>query len=162
MRSKIAAGASAGFVGGIGAAALLSVMAVTGRDGDIIGAITLVSNSVRSNSLLVGWLIQLAVGTVIGASFGILFGASVLQSESTACWATIYSIAWWIVGWFVVMPLPFRLTPWAAVENPSLFQIAVAGMLACLGYGAVLAGILTWLVRRPPRTTEESERARRA
>ena len=160
MRSEVGAGASAGLAGGLIAGALLSVMAVTGREGDLIRAITLVSNSVRSNSLLVGWLIVLAVGTVIGASFGILFGASARRSESTACWATIYSIAWWIVGWFVAMPSPLRLAPLAAVEDPSRFQIAVAGVLACLGYGAVLGGIFTWLVRWPLRT-EESERLRR-
>src|SRR5205807_9922004 len=52
-------------------------------------------------------------------------------------------IAWWILGWFAVMPSPLRDAPWAAVRDPALFQLAVAGLLACLSYGAALGGAFT-------------------
>src|SRR5439155_1685343 len=37
---------------------------------------------------------------------GVLYTASGLRSESAATWSTIYGLAWWIGGWFAVMPPP--------------------------------------------------------
>lgn len=107
----------------------------------------------------VGWFVQLLISTAMGAFFGVLFAALAKRPQSAAGWAVIHGIAWWIVGWLVMMPRAFRLPPWS--PNPSPFQIAVAGLLACLGYGAVLGGMFAWL-RQRPRSTERSEHVRRA
>lgn len=165
MRSGFVIGAGAGLVGGIAAAAVLSIVAIKGREGDVTRAITLVSHTVRSDSLVVGWLVQLAVATAIGALFGVLYTASGLRRESAACWATIYGIAWWIGGWFAVMPPPLRFAPWAAIRDPALFQLAVAGLLACLGFAAALAGAFTLFgragVRQAMSELERDPRRRR-
>jgi hypothetical protein len=84
MRSGIVVGAGAGFAGGIAAAAVLSIVAIKGRQGEITRAITLVSHTVRSDSLVVGWLVQLAVATAIDALFGVLYTSSGLRRESAA------------------------------------------------------------------------------
>jgi hypothetical protein len=148
MRSGIAIGAGAGFVGGVVAAVVLSILGIKGHDGQIARAITLVSHAAHSDSPVAGWLVQIAVVTVIGALFGVLYAATGLRRESAAFWATIYGLAWWIVGWFAVMPPPLRFAPWEAARDPALFQLAIAGLLACLGFGAVLAGAFT-LFGRP-------------
>lgn len=140
MRSGITIGAAAGLAGGIVAAAVLSILAVKGPDGTIMRAITLVSHTVGSDSLVAGWLVQIAAAVVIGALFGVLYTASGLRRESAAYWATMYGIAWWIIGWFAVVPAPLRFAPWAALRDPASFQLAVAGLLPCLGIGAALAG----------------------
>jgi hypothetical protein len=110
-------------------------------------------------------------GVAIGAGAGLtggIVGAGVLSilgikgRESSAFWATIYAIAWWIVGWFAVMPPPLRYKPWAAVRDPALFQLAVAGLLACLVYGAALAGGFTLFGRSEARNNEELARSARA
>jgi len=44
-----------------------------------------------------------------------------------------------------VMPPPLRLAPWQALADPLLFQMAVAGLLACLAFGTALAGAFTLL-----------------
>jgi hypothetical protein len=143
MRSAIIVGAGAGLAGGGAAAVVLSILAVKGPQGEITRAITLVSPSARSDGLASGWLAQIAAAMAIGALFGVLYEVAGLRRESAAFWATVYGIAWWIVGWFALMPPPLRFAPWEAAEDPSLFQLAVAGLLACLGYGAVLAGAFT-------------------
>ena len=72
----------------------------------------------------------------------------------------MYGIAWWIVGWFAVMPPPLRYAPWEAVKDPALFQLAMGGLLACLGYGEALAGAFT-LFGRAGATSDERARAGR-
>jgi hypothetical protein len=143
MRSGTVIGAGGGFVGGIVAAFVLSILGIKGHEGQIARAITLVSHTVHTESLVGGWLVQIAIATAIGALFGVLYTAAGLRRESAAFWATIYSLAWWIVGWFAVMPPPLRFAPWAAAKDPALFQLAVAGLLACLAFGAALAGAFT-------------------
>jgi hypothetical protein len=117
MRSGIVVGAGAGFVGGIAAAAALSIVAIKGRQGEITRAIALVSQT------------QLAVATAIGALFGVLYTALGLRRESAAYWATMYGIAWWIVGWFAVMLPQRRYAPW---EQRSSVVPARRGRLARL------------------------------
>lgn len=153
MKSGIALGAGAGFVGGIAAAIVLAILGIKGHEGQMTHAIVLVSPTIGSGSFLVGALIQIAVATVIGALFGVLYEAAGLGRESVAAWATFYAIAWWIVGWFAVMPPPLRFAPWEAFDDPALFQLAVAGLVASLGFGAVLAGAFTLFGR-----TEASRR----
>jgi hypothetical protein len=148
MRSGFAIGAGAGFVGGLVAALVLSILGIKGQEGGIVWAITLVSQAVGSDRLLVGGLVLIAVSAALGALFGLLYTAAGLRRESAAGWASAYGLAWWIVGWFAVTPPPLRFAPWKALEDPALCQLAVAGLLAGLGFGAALAVAFT-LFGRP-------------
>ena len=71
-----------------------------------------------------------------------------LRLDSAAFWALFSGVAWWMVGWLMLLPPPLRLAPWTAIRDPSLVQIAVAGALAALGYGAVFALVFAWLEQR--------------
>jgi len=117
-----------------------AILGIKGHEGEMTRAIALVSHTVRSDGWVAGWIVQIAVATVIGALFGVLYSVFGLRRDSAAFWATIYGVAWWIVGWFAVMPAPLRFAPWAAIADPALFQLAVAGLLASLSFGAALAG----------------------
>jgi hypothetical protein len=143
MRSAIAIGAGAGLIGGAVAALVLSILGIKGHEGQIARAITLVSHTVHSDGLVGGWLVEVVIAVAVGALFGVLYAAAGLRRESAAFWATFYSLVCWIVGWFAVMPPPLRFAPWAALKDPTLFQLAVAGLISCLGFGAVLAGAFT-------------------
>jgi len=143
MKSGIAVGAGAGLAGGLVATLMLWILGIKGHEGQIASPITLLSHLVGSSNLVAGALVLIVVGTAVGALFGLLYAALGLRRESVAWWATLYGIAWWIVGWFAVMPPPLRLAPWHALADPLLFQMAVAGLLACLAFGAALAGAFT-------------------
>jgi hypothetical protein len=143
MRSAVAIGAGAGLIGGAVGAAILSIVAIKGSSGEMTRAVILAAHAAHSDSPVLGWLVLMAAGLLIGALFGALYWVCGIRRESAAWWATLYALAWWVVGWFAVMPPPLRFAPWAATENPALFQLAVAGLLACLGYGATLAGAFT-------------------
>jgi hypothetical protein len=84
MRSGIAIGAGAGFVGGIVAAIVLSILGIKGHEGEITRAITLVSPTVRSDRGVAGWIVLSAVATALGALFGVLYTMSRLRRESAA------------------------------------------------------------------------------
>jgi len=142
MRSVVI-GAGAGLAGGIAGAGVLSILGIKGHEGQIARAIMLMSNAVGSDRFVVGWLVQIAAAVVIGALFGLLYTLAGIRRESAAFWATFYGLVCWIVGWFAVMPPPLRYAPWAALHDPALFQLAVAGLLACVTFGAVLAGAFT-------------------
>ena len=159
MKSGITIGAGAGFVGGLAAALLLAILGIKGHEGQMTHAIILVSPTVGSGSFVVGGLIQVAVATALGALFGVLYDSAGLGRESVAAWATLYAIAGWLVGWFAVMPRPLRFAPWEAVEDPALFQLAFAGLLACLGFGAALAGAFTLFGRSEASTRAARRRA---
>jgi hypothetical protein len=160
MRSQIAIGAGGGFVGGLAASLALSILGVQGHAGQIARPISLVAHTIRSDSLVTGCLVQIAITTVIGALFGLLYPVAGLRRESAAFWATAYGLAWWIVGWFAMMPPPLRYAPWAAVKDPALFQLAVAGLLAGLAFGAALAGAFTLF--GVPEDSRRDARARAA
>src|SRR5262245_61171348 len=114
MRSAIAIGAGAGLIGGAVGAAMLSIVKIKGLDGELIRPIVLVARAVHSESSARGLLVLLAAGLLIGALFGALYWASGIRRESAAWWATLYGLAWWVAGWFAVMPEPLRFAPWAA------------------------------------------------
>src|SRR5262245_34252108 len=145
MKSGIALGAGAGLAGGLVATLMLWILGIKGHEGQITSPIALLSHLVGSSSLVAGGLVLIVVGTAVGVLFGVLYAAVGLRRESVAGWATLYGMAWWIVGWFAVMPPPLRLAPWQALADPLLFQMAVAGLLACLAFGTALAGAFTLL-----------------
>ena len=141
-------GAGAGLAAGIAAGLLLSIMKVKDRQGDLTWAITLASGPARADKLLAGWLVQLVFGTALGVLFGLLFTALRLRREAAALWALGIGIAWWMTCWFVLMPPRLRHAPWAEISDPSQMQVAVAGVLAAMGYAAILAVVFTWLDQR--------------
>jgi hypothetical protein len=63
-------------------------------------------------------------------------------------WALAIGIAWWVVCWFILLPSGLRHAPWTEIGDPSLTQIAVAGVVAAMGYAAILAVVFAWLEQR--------------
>ena len=146
--SGLVDGAGAGLAAGIAAGVLLSIMEVKDRQGDLTWAITLASGPARADKLLAGWLIQLLFGTALGVLFGLLFTALRLRREGAAVWALAIGVAWWVVCWFILLPSGLRHAPWTEIGDPSLTQIAVAGVVAAMGYAAILAVVFAWLEQR--------------
>ena len=143
--SGLVDGAGAGLAAGIAAGLMLSIMEVKNRQGDMTWAITLASGPVRADKLLAGWLFQLVIGTALGVLFGLLFAAFRLRREGAALWALGVGIAWWMVCWFVLMPPGLRHAPWTEISDPSQTQVAMAGLVAAMGYAAILAVVFAWL-----------------
>src|SRR2546425_13200429 len=108
MGSGVVVGAGAGLAGGVVGAGVLSILGIKGHEGEITRAILLVSHAVRSDSLVVSWLVQIGAATVIGALFGALYTACGLRRESAAWRATVYGLAWWLRCGFAGSPAPLR------------------------------------------------------
>jgi hypothetical protein len=143
--SGIVAGAGAGLAAGIVAGLLLSIVEVNNRQGDLTWAIALAWGPAVADKLVAGWVVQLVVGVGLGVLFGISFTALKLPLESVAVWALVSGVFWWIVCWFALMPQALRSPPWGPISDAYQLQVIVAGVLAALGYAAVLAAVFAWL-----------------
>jgi uncharacterized membrane protein YagU involved in acid resistance len=86
-------------------------------------------------SPLVGAAIHLAIGAVIGASFGLSFRRQTYDLGSALGWGVAYGFVWWIAGALTLLPLLLGGQPaWAAPEVTAAFP----ALIGHLGYGAVV------------------------
>jgi hypothetical protein len=103
-----------------------------------VGFLPRVGQMVGSRTNLVGWLLYLAIASVIGAVFGLLFRNEVRSYGSGLGWGTGYGILWWFLGPLTLLRShPSQSLDWSAAYATSQFSLLVGHIL----FGALL-GIL--------------------
>src|SRR5271170_8128210 len=63
-----------------------------------VGFLPQISQMAGARANLVGWLLYIAIASVIGAIFGLLFQEEVRSYGSGLGWGTGYVILWWFLG----------------------------------------------------------------
>jgi hypothetical protein len=96
----VAAGVIGGLVGGLVFGVLMQMT----------GMIPMVAMLVGSKSMVVGWLIHLAIAAFIGASFAVLFSRLATSTGRAALYGLGYGIVWWVLGALVIMPAGLGMT----------------------------------------------------
>jgi len=102
-----------------------------------VGFLPRVSQMVGSRTNLVGWLLYLAIASVIGAAFGLLFQNEVRSYGSGLGWGTGYGILWWFLGPLTLLRRHSQSLDWSTAYATSQFSLLVGHVL----FGALL-GIL--------------------
>lgn len=128
----IARGAAGGLAGGMVFGMLMQMM----------GMIGMIAMMVGSDSVVVGWLVHLAISAFIGATFALLLGSRVSGFGAGLLYGVGYGIVWWVLGGLIAMP--------AALGMP-VFQLNVTSLMSLMGhmlFGAVLGLTLAALNRR--------------
>ena len=125
---RIVGGVAGGVAGGLVFGAMMAVM----------GMLPMVASVVGSQSAVVGFFYHMFNSVVIGAIFGLLFGA---QSRTYGLGATLgllYGAIWWVLGPMILMPLllGMGLQFGAAFTPPMLMSLV----------GHLLYGLITGLV----------------
>lgn len=96
----VAAGIIGGLIGGLVFGVLMQMT----------GMIPMVAMLVGSKSLVVGWLVHLAIAAFIGASYAVLFSRLATSTGRAALYGLGYGIVWWVLGALVIMPARLGMT----------------------------------------------------
>ena len=144
----LAVGVLAGLVGG---------MAYTGVMIQI-GAFESVAGLARLDSAIAGFFVHLAVATVVGASYGLLFRRQSRDVGSALGWGASYGFMWWMIGSLTLSSVFLGVTPvWSAESAATAFPHLIGHLL----YGATLGATFYWLEtrHRPWWITRDQARA---
>ncbi len=99
------------------------------------GFLSAVAELVGSTSPVAGFFVHLAIATVVGTSYGLLFNRQSYDLGSALGWGVSYGFFWWILGPLTLMPIFLGADPQWTVEAVSRVFPNLVGHLA---YGAGL------------------------
>ena len=128
LGQRIVGGVVGGVAGGLVFGAMMAAM----------GMLPMVASVVGSKSALIGFLYHMFNSVVIGAIFGLLFGAQSHTYRLGAALGLVYGAIWWVLGPMILMPLMLGmgLQFGAAVTPPMLMSLV----------GHLTYGLITGLV----------------
>ncbi len=128
----VIAGAVAGLIGGV----LFGIMM------GMMGMLPMVAMLVKSENAVVGFLVHMVISAIIGAGFGLVFGAKALDFQGGALWGAVYGVIWWILGPLLIMPSLMGMGPQfgMALSMPMLMSLVghlIYGVVTGLAYPVV-------------------------
>ena len=128
LGQRIVGGVVGGVAGGLVFGAMMAAM----------GMLPMIASVVGSSSALIGFLYHMFNSVVIGAIFGLLFGAQSHNYGLGAALGLLYGAIWWVLGPMILMPLllGMGLQFGAAFTPPMLMSLV----------GHLLYGLITGLV----------------
>lgn len=129
---RVAHGVVGGLAGGLVFGLLMQMM----------GMIPMIAQLVGSNSPAVGWIVHLAISSVIGATFAVLFARLARTVAGGALYGMGYGILWWVLGGLIL--LPARLGMPVFELNTTAWQSLMGHLL----YGLLLGAVFSRLSRR--------------
>ena len=129
------AGAVGGVIGGIAFGILMGMM----------NMLPMIAGLVGSSSVVVGFLLHMAISVFIGVTYGLIFGSRSQGNQTALLWGLIYGVIWWVLGPLVIMPtmMGMGLQFAAAFTVPMLMSL-----MGHLLYGALTGLGFAWYSQR--------------
>jgi uncharacterized membrane protein YagU involved in acid resistance len=110
-----------------------------------MGMLPMVASVVGSNSALIGFLYHMFNSVVIGAIFGLLFGAQDRTYRLGAALGLLYGAIWWVLGPMILMPLLLGMAlQFGAAFTPPMLMSLVGHLLYGLITGLVYVAYTHW------------------
>ena len=130
LRQRIAGGVIGGILGGLVFGAMMAMM----------GMLPMVAMVVGSKSAVVGFLYHMFNSVIIGAIFGLIFGAVSHTYGQGALWGLLYGVIWWVLGPMILMPLMLGMgLQFGAAFTPPMLMSLVGHLAYGLITGLVYA-----------------------
>jgi hypothetical protein len=143
LAQRIVGGVIGGIIGGLVFGAWMGIM----------GMLPMVASVVGSQSPLVGFLYHMFNSVIIGAVFGLIFGAFSHTYGQGALFGLIYGVIWWVLGPMILMPLllGMGLQFGAAFTPPMLMSL-----VGHLAYGLITGLVYVGYVRSRSASSVET------
>ena len=136
MPMRVAAGVAGGLIGGVVFGVLMQMMDITPMIAMLIG----------SDSIVVGWLVLLAISAFIGVTFAVLLGRWATSVALSVALGMGYGVIWWVLGALILMPA--KLGMGVFTFNTMAWQSLMGHLIYGALLGAAYAMILPRLRRR--------------
>ncbi len=143
LRHRIVGGVIGGVAGGLVFGGMMAMM----------GMLPMVAMVVGSKSAVVGFLYHMFNSVIIGAVFGLIFGALSHAYGQGAIWGLLYGAVWWVLGPMILMPLMLGMgLQFGAALTPPMLMSLVGHLV----YGIITALVYVGYVRRQPEAAATS------
>jgi uncharacterized membrane protein YagU involved in acid resistance len=133
----------------------------------MLGTSTLprVASLVGGTSIVVGFMVHMAISTVIGATYGVLFRYEAPNLSASLAWGLLYGAVWWFIGPLTFFPILLGgsfawTTAEAADQLPSLVGHLLYGVATALVFLALERRHAAWLARDARFASREARRRR--
>jgi hypothetical protein len=113
-----------------------------------VGFFPTVANLVGGTSPWLGFAVHVAISTLIGMTYGILFRNEAPNFGSGLAWGLVYGLVWWFLGPLTLLPVLLGGSVTWTTKAAHLFLPSLVGHLF---YGAVTAVVFLLLERHHSR-----------
>jgi hypothetical protein len=144
------AGTIAGLAGGLVFGIMMQMMNAPTPEGGSMPMMAMVAMVVRSQSIAVGWIYHLFNSAVIGALFGLIFGARVQTTATGVGFGAVWGVVWWVLGGLILMPLLLGMEAFAALKMAPMRPVAMGSLAGHLVYGVITGVVYARLRRNVP------------
>jgi len=127
--NHIKSGINAGLIAGVVFGAMMGMM----------GMLPMIAMLIKSESAVLGFVLHLVFSTIIGGTFGLIFGHAALNKGAGVLLGLLYGVIWWVLGPLVIMPVWLGMGLQLSVARmtmaiPSLWGHLVFGFILGLIY----------------------------
>jgi hypothetical protein len=118
-----------GLVGGIAGGVLFGMMM------QMMGMLSMVGGLVNSDSVMLGWVVHLAISAALGVGFALTLGAAATSWGRALAAGGAYGVVWWILGALLLMPLRMGMPAF------EVGQMQLQSLVGHVLYGLVLGAV---------------------